>query len=399
MHIKAHQDDALRDNFGGVGPMPRHAHYNIAVDKLAERKRLTLIQSTVVVPPPSIKATLSIQGKYISSNTVQHIENRIEAPPLIEYLKKRNDWSDDIFSEIDWDAHEAYMLKLPYLKVIKTIKYIHDWQNTGAQKALFDKQRVEPAHDPSEYLCPLKCGCQEVKQHYLRCPIIQSSTEMKRVISSLSKWLTTSNTDSVLKTAILHCIHQWLVSDESPDMSTLHIDNEHNADQVRDAIASQSRIGWDQFFKGRFSKKWSSIQDDYFDELRQQKNHSLKPHHDGEWWASNLIKHVIYVALNAWQMRNDKLHQNKEKNSYNKDRERLLNELRKWYDREGEFYGSNHQRHFSKSYLEQINSTNAQLQTWTRAVSSTHSYMKKQKNYLNQVPITNFVHRDDPSQS
>ena len=74
MHINAHQDDVLRDQFGGIGPMPRHAHYNIVVDKLAESKRLALEQCTVVLCPPSIKAALFIQGKYISSDTVKHIE-------------------------------------------------------------------------------------------------------------------------------------------------------------------------------------------------------------------------------------------------------------------------------------------------------------------------------------
>ena len=42
MHIKSHQDDILKKDFGGIGPMPCHAHYNIIADKLAEAKRITL---------------------------------------------------------------------------------------------------------------------------------------------------------------------------------------------------------------------------------------------------------------------------------------------------------------------------------------------------------------------
>ena len=69
---------------------------------------------------------------------------------------------------------------------------------------------------------------------------------MKRVITSLGKWL--SDTDHVMKTALLHCIQQWLVTDTSPNLSTLDIDNEQNAERIRSAIASQHRIGWEQFF-------------------------------------------------------------------------------------------------------------------------------------------------------
>ena len=80
---------------------------------------------------------------------------------------QRNDWTKEIFNSIDWDAHESYLTKLPYLKAVKVIKYIHDWQNTGAQKELFDSKRHEPEHQHHKYQCPMKCGRQETAQHFL----------------------------------------------------------------------------------------------------------------------------------------------------------------------------------------------------------------------------------------
>lgn len=41
MHIKAHQDDVLRKDFGRVGPMNQHATHNITVYKIAQLKRET----------------------------------------------------------------------------------------------------------------------------------------------------------------------------------------------------------------------------------------------------------------------------------------------------------------------------------------------------------------------
>ena len=107
---------------------------------------------------------------------------------------------------------------------------------------------------------------------------------------------------------------------------------------------------------------------------------------------ANIIKQIVYIALNAWQIRNDKLHEDKKKNKYTAERDELLNDVKKWYDCEGEFGDNDHYRHFSKSYIDRKNSTNTALQIWTQAVQSTYTYMKKQLKYKNQARITIFAH-------
>lgn len=75
-------------------------------------------------------------------------------------------------------------------------------------------------------------------------------------------------------------------------------------------------------------------------------------------------------------------------------------DIKKWYNYEGIFGDNDHRRHFSKTYLDRNNSTNAQLQIWTRrAVHSTYQYMNRKEKSQKQALITTFVHRDDPHQS
>ena len=63
----------------------------------------------------------------------------------------------DTLNGIDWDAHERdYIMKLPYLKAIKVVKYFHNWQNTGVQKELFNSKQNEPEHQQHECMCPMK---------------------------------------------------------------------------------------------------------------------------------------------------------------------------------------------------------------------------------------------------
>ncbi len=98
-------------------------------------------------------------------------------------------------------------------------------------------------------------------------------------------------------------------------------------------------------------------------------------------------------------MRNDKLHSHKETEDYATTRNQLLDEVKDWYDKEGSFDDESHKRHLNKTYLDRKNSTNTQLRLWTQAVSSTYQYMSQQPHFKKQVPIHNFVQRDDPSQN
>ena len=176
----------------------------------------------------------------------------------------------------------------------------------------------------------------------------------------------------------MHCIREWLQFGNEPNTNDLNISNERNYQTIMQAIEAQSKIGWDQFFKGRIALQWGDIQQKHYDYERSQPANNLKKYHDRQWWTANIIKQIVYVALNVWQIRNDKLHEDKKKNKYNAERDELLNDVKKWYDCEGEFGDNDHNRHFSKSYIDRKNSTNAALKIWTRAVKSTYMYMKKQ---------------------
>ena len=99
---------------------------------------------------------------------------------------------------------------------------------------------------------------------------------------------------------IMHCITLWLQFGKQPDMTDINIENESNAEQVTHAVQDQSKIGWDQFLKGRISKHWGDIQQIHYDKERSAPSHNLKKYHDQVWWTANIIKQTVYIALNAW---------------------------------------------------------------------------------------------------
>ena len=139
----------------------------------------------------------------------------------------------------------------------------------------------------------MKCGCQETAQHFLRCEKINSTAETSRVLKSLQKWFINANTNQVLTTALMHCIREWLQFGNQPNTNGLNISNERNSQTIMQAIAAQSEIRWDQFFKGPIALQWGDIQQQHYDYERSQTSHNLKKYHDRQWWTANIIKQIV----------------------------------------------------------------------------------------------------------
>jgi hypothetical protein len=73
--------------------------------------------------------------------------------------------------------------------------------------------------------------------------------------------------------------------------------------QLRHAFKSQSKISWDQFFRGRITKDWkSAIQTYYYNE--RQPGKSFTP----DQWMCTTINALWTFSLTLWQQRNAALH-------------------------------------------------------------------------------------------
>lgn len=79
--------------------------------------------------------------------------------------------------------------------------------------------------------------------------------------------------------------------------SNFDIIGKHNENEINQAIQAQSEIGWDQFFKGRISKKWGDIQQAYYDRKWYKSSCHLKNYHDRQWWTVYMIKQIVYLAF------------------------------------------------------------------------------------------------------
>ena len=102
---------------------------------------------------------------------------------------------------------------------------------------------------------------------------------------------------------------EWI---EGGELTHLDVWDEDGGMSVQTAIIEQDKIGCDQFFKGRLSREWQVIQDHEYERLKQQ-GEEIPNYKTGMWWTTRLIRLIIYFTLNEWQVRNDHLHEKKEK--------------------------------------------------------------------------------------
>jgi hypothetical protein len=72
--------------------------------------------------------------------------------------------------------------------------------------------------------------------------------------------------------------------------------------QLRRAFHAQSRIGWDQFFRGRIAKAWSIPIATYYKE--RQPGSSFTP----DQWMRTVILELWIFSITVWKQRNSEYH-------------------------------------------------------------------------------------------
>ena len=71
----------------------------------------------------------------------------------------------------------------------------------------------------------------------------------------------------------------------------------------------------------------------------------------------------MYYSLNAWQIRNNHLHKEKEQEEYYKERNNLQQQVSEWYEKQ-ELFKQEDAHFFTISKLERINEPNGRMRKW-----------------------------------
>jgi len=100
-HVKGHQDDALSAFCKVKSPLPRIAHYNFEMDRIAAQCRTAGKQPTMATVLPTSKIALVLNSKVVTNNLKEAINHAMKYAPVQTYLCQRNAWTPDTFNLID----------------------------------------------------------------------------------------------------------------------------------------------------------------------------------------------------------------------------------------------------------------------------------------------------------
>ena len=154
--IKGHQDDQTP-----YAHLPLLARLNVDADAMAGRFQDLHGQDrplALITPRTGVQLHL-LEGTVTSSHAAT-LRHAYCGPPLLEYLRIKNKWSEATVSSINWQAHGSALGK-QITRRIHFVKLVHDILPTHCQQNRMDK---------GHRTCPCCHSLHEDRVHILRCP-------------------------------------------------------------------------------------------------------------------------------------------------------------------------------------------------------------------------------------
>ena len=246
----------------------------------------------IVLLTPRTRVLLHLPEGTITSSLSATLRHAYCGPPLVAYIRKKNQWSEATADSINWQAHGSALRKqIP--RRIHFVKYVHDILPTHSQQNKLDKgKRTCPC-------CPSK---HEDRDHILRCPSTERNRWRHKLLAALSEVCSTHHTYEPLKQLLIDSVRQWLYPGQ--DMNQVQHCAQYPA-ELHPLIRFQTSIGWRQLFNGRFCKQWGDIQSAHLYRIR---HHLPDKHNTGQKWQVAIITVIWENWYNLWKMRNADVH-------------------------------------------------------------------------------------------
>jgi hypothetical protein len=243
LHVKGHQDDNKP-----CGHLPLPAQLNCDANSLATTELCSLPNQIRQVPLfPSAKAQLLILGQSVTRNLSNAIPKSYGYHQLLAYCT-RFQWTKTIVNSINWDGFSAAFCSC-FKQRNFAFKFCSRLLPTGK-----NLHRNEVRYD---HWCPACNNPQECNHHPFQCTAVSRQCWRNKTTSALRKRLD-ATTDPKLSDIMAAGLCSYFQS-KPLDRSKF---KEYNA-TYHNLILFQELIGWDHLQRGKMSKEWANLQQDY----------------------------------------------------------------------------------------------------------------------------------------
>jgi hypothetical protein len=280
IHIKGHQDKTNKI-------LSEDAILNVAADKLATES-LSLRKNTSTNITLS-ETSLFINQRLVTSEFKTTLRKNYLSMDLREYLELVNDWHSNEADMIWWDVHATSLYSMGYDRRRVIQKFIH--------KKLPCNYRQNMYYSYKSASCK-SCNHQvETQLHVLTCQGCSARSIIKQKFTHELKGIMEKHRiDKATMNVILHNVTNYLYN--RSEINAKSIAPEASKTLIL-ATHQQQKLGWDQWFKGRWTKEWSTL----FDHDIQNNDSGIK-FNTAERIANEIIQHTWEFVSKMWRERN-----------------------------------------------------------------------------------------------
>jgi hypothetical protein len=252
------------------------------------------------------EASLIINELISTANNSKNMRKLYLSIDLRQYMRIKNNWTENDTDNIWWLVHEKAMNKIKVGKRRVIQKFIHNKLPTN-----------ERQHTYYEYKSNICKACNkesESQQHIFSCKGCKlRNTIRNKYLLALNIMMENHRTEKNVQRIISNKITQWVNGNEEQEIEM----EPDSSDTLIAAKNHQGRIGWDQWIKGRWSQEWCHLH-----------NYTIK-HTDcnnkfnkSEKWANDIIMLTWDFVYDIWNIRN-KIEHDEEGDPNNRKREKL----------------------------------------------------------------------------
>ena len=317
-HIKGHQDNKQRYN-----KLTLRAQLNVDADQLAAEYQAKHGQSLpTVLMFPHTAAQLHLTHGTCTSHIPSALRTAETSLPLAKYIRTRNQWTQQQFDSVNWDALQQAIKKKNRSRIHIT-KLVHD---------ILPTNKTVHRQNPKAQRCQQCNECpQEDRDHIMRCGEDQRALWRADTIVTIESRCKTLHTDPALTRILVSGINLWFQGKETVSFSDVN-------PKYHRLVAQQNSIGWRQLFNGRMSTEWARLQDDYYFISKQRTEATATSTHtkdisasrytrSGTNWTGEIIVTLWDQWLKIWTIRNKAIHghdrETREKHQIEVDIQRL----------------------------------------------------------------------------
>ena len=229
------------------------------------------------------KWAIKLHGEKLANINSKQLYTALMRPITLKYWKNHHTFPIKDPDSVDWTSFGKALKRLP----------------TGLQRFVtkFNSGHIgnhHMLHHRNMIPTPLCQNCSanmvEKSSHVLRC---RCATAKQAFIQNVNKIvrpaLTEQKTSPLLQETILSLIFKWR------NYQQIRSRDYPRDRDIRAAIKDQAKIGWNNFFLGRWSFKWQTVQEKYLVRIGSRRSSSR--------WTTAIINKLMNTVWKIWQTR------------------------------------------------------------------------------------------------